>query len=139
MFVNRLSNVVGMPESMLLGLAAEKPEFTNTHLEVQIVRYKGTNQSFELHQDSGNLFPRVFSMFIYLSTVDPGHGGETCFPFIHNEGVPGLCIRPKTGNALLWYNIREDGTPDPDLRHEGRPLAYSEGTKWGINVWWSLV
>ena len=143
-FLKRVAKVVGMRESMLLGLTADEPrEFANTHLEVQVVRYQG-QQSFHLHHDAGALFPRVFSMFVYLSTLGLGDGGETCFPFVNRqeEDAAGVCVRPEKGKALLWFNLKEDGSIDSDLRHQGKPLAVDVGKdkeKWGINVFWSLV
>ena len=111
-------------------------------LELQIVKYQG-RQRFELHQDAGPLFPRLFSAFVYLNTPG-GLGGETCFPFVSpaEDGLRppwrrgdcdsdqaarptrlGVCASPVVGNALIWFNLaKNNGSALPSLRHRGCPM-----------------
>jgi len=128
-------------------------------LEIQVVRYtKG--QRFEVHHDAGPLYPRLFSMFIYLNSVSLGVGGETCFPRLKKlkikktknqkeeetirsgqckyskEDEPGICVQPVVGQSLLWYNLLEDGNVNSEMVHEACPLHEQE--KWGLNVWFEL-
>ena len=44
-----------------------------------------------------------------------------------------LAVRPRKGDALLFYSQRADGTIDPLSKHGGCPVL--EGTKWAANVW----
>ncbi len=126
-------------------------------LELQVVKYQGRHQRFELHQDAGPLFPRLFSAFVYLNT--PARGGETCFPFISaaedrlrppwrrgdcgdDPAAPrpahtttGVCASPVAGNALLWFNLAtKNGSALPALRHRGCPMLPMEPDAPGAAV-----
>jgi hypothetical protein len=144
--IHTLSQVVNVPFNNAASSALDS-------LEIQIVHYSGP-QSFALHHDAGPLFPRLFSLFIYLNTV--AQGGETCFPSLshravtgtrsggcgqgkNNGGTGGLCIHPEGGTGLLFYNLNvPDGTIDSTLKHEACPLEEVGAEKWGMNVWFSI-
>jgi len=54
-------------------------------------------------------------------------GGETAFVNV------GLAIPPKAGTAVLWNNLRADGTPNFDTMHHGTPVKAGHKaiiTKW---------
>lgn len=68
---------------------------------------------------------RVATMLVYLN--DGYGGGETHFPKI------GLTVRARKGDALLFYNLREDGQPDPMTLHEG--VMVSTGEKLIASRW----
>ncbi|KAL7560895.1 hypothetical protein ACA910_008177 [Epithemia clementina (nom. ined.)] len=111
---------------------------------LQLVRYR-PGQFFGIHHDMGDLdeasgnvsLPpkswfvkrRVATVFCYLNDMpSPDAGGETYFPQASNLAVP-----PQQGRAVLFCNIRADGSPDPRTVHAGNKVV--EGTKYGLNVW----
>ena len=68
---------------------------------------------------------RQSTFLIYLSTVPSG--GSTVFPLL------GLKVSPTVGDAVLWNNINNDGTPDYLSLHGGCPTVL--GSKWISNKW----
>ena len=68
---------------------------------------------------------RTWTFMIYLNDVEAG--GETAFVNV------GLVIPPKTGMAVLWNNLRADGTPNYDTMHHGTPVK--AGYKAIITKW----
>jgi prolyl 4-hydroxylase len=40
---------------------------------------------------------------------------------------------PKKGDALLWWNLTEDGREDVMTLHAGEPVL--AGEKWALNLW----
>ena len=109
---------------------------------LQIVRYRG-GDFFGLHHDAGSLDKkggirvrvgnetprRLFTAFVYLSTLLEGEGGETGFPRLN------ITVRPRRGNALFFANVFENGLPDPRMVHLARPVRGKARQKLGINVW----
>ena len=91
-----------------------------------------------------NRFATVLS---YL-TGDPeaDQGGQTHFPRVGGAPLrsvkctpnsPGLKVRPKKSDTVIFYSQRPDGNVDPLSAHAGcAPLAGF--TKWAVNKWvWS--
>jgi hypothetical protein len=68
---------------------------------------------------------REVTALIYLS--DGYEGGETEFPEL------GWSHRGRAGDAIVWRNVRRDGSPDPRALHAGRPPA--QGEKWVLSKW----
>jgi prolyl 4-hydroxylase len=76
---------------------------------------------------------------------DVEEGGHTAFPqaklpdspdtYARNacNGEGGIRVAPKKGNAVMWYNMLEDGNGDKDALHEACPVL--KGEKWGMNLW----
>ena len=58
----------------------------------------------------------------FTQLTDVPAGGATVFPFL------GLSVRPQKGMALLWYNLRPNGSPDPLTLHSACPVLI--GNKW---------
>ncbi|AET03711.2 prolyl 4-hydroxylase alpha subunit, putative [Medicago truncatula] len=90
-----------------------------------------------------------------INTKNGGEqGGETVFPFAEgnfssvpwwNElsdcGKKGLSIKPKMGDALLFWSMKPDGTLDPLSMHGACPVI--KGDKWSCTKWmrvgkWSI-
>lgn len=68
---------------------------------------------------------RARTVCAYLNDVEAG--GGTRFP------VAGIEVEPKAGRAVVFDNLHEDGTPDPDSLHAGLPVE--RGEKWLATLW----
>jgi prolyl 4-hydroxylase len=68
---------------------------------------------------------RVATFLVYLN--DDYAGGETEFPVLE------LRFKGRKGDALLFWNVDENGKPDVRTRHAGTPP--SEGEKWVLSQW----
>jgi prolyl 4-hydroxylase len=83
-------------------------------------------EPYELERNSTpTLGQRTWTFMIYLNDVESG--GETEFVNV------GLKIPPKAGTAVLWNNLRRDGTPNYDTLHHGTPVR--AGYKAIITKW----
>ena len=84
--------------------------------------YFGKN-SLKGHGDKwGN---RTWTFMIYLN--DDCEGGETDFKRL------GIKFTPKKGMAVVWRNMQEDGSLNPNTMHAGRPVT--DGVKYIITKW----
>ncbi len=68
---------------------------------------------------------RVTTVLIYLN--DDYDGGETHFPNLNWK------FKGKTGDALVFWNIGENGEPDRKTLHAGLPVK--KGEKWLYSKW----
>jgi prolyl 4-hydroxylase len=101
------------------GLPVENQE--NIHIVKYYVggEYKPHHDYFQpnesYYNDSmGTAGNRVFSFLIYLNHNYTG--GETEFP------TKKIKITPKEGRLLIWRNMNEDGSLDPNSFHAGLPV-----------------
>ncbi|GFP86776.1 prolyl 4-hydroxylase 1 [Phtheirospermum japonicum] len=88
---------------------------------------------------------RVATMLMYLS--DDVEGGETHFPQVvplscqagtgecscGGKMVPGLCVKPIKGDAVLFWSMGLDGQSDPKSLHGGCEVL--AGEKWSATKW----
>ncbi|XP_031487977.1 probable prolyl 4-hydroxylase 4 [Nymphaea colorata] len=112
---------------------------------MQVQRYE-KGQHYMWHADfmdnqrpiaGGN---RVVTLIMYLSTVTTG--GETFFPNakvfdqydpLSNCSSTGLAVKPRKGDALLFFNLNLDESPDETSRHGSCRVV--EGEKWVATHW----
>ncbi|WZZ10875.1 hypothetical protein YC2023_096796 [Brassica napus] len=117
---------------------------------LQVLHYE-EGQKYEPHYDyfvdefnTKNGGQRMATMLMYLSDVE--EGGETVFPAAnmnfssvpwYNElsecGKKGLSVKPRMGDALLFWSMRPDATLDPSSLHGGCPVI--KGNKWSSTKW----
>ena len=111
---------------------------------LQVVRYKANGEEYQPHHDF--VYPsinhryhptRFATLLIYLNDVP--QGGETRFPrALNNHNARGLEIKPKVGQAVLFYNMLEDGNLDDLSQHGSNPTDGHE--KWLANLWvWNPI
>ena len=108
--------------------------------------YKGTAQENTIRYGKN----RAVTLYWYLSEVPADGGGYTFFPQsgklprpksfklvtiddCHKNG--GLIVRPKKGNAIIFYNIKPNGKTDALSLHGACPVVGKENVKWGANKW----
>lgn len=84
-------------------------------------------QEYRPHLDAlpGTANQRHWTVLVYLN--EDYSGGATRFD------VPGIEFRGRTGDALIFRNVDEQGTGDPATRHAGLPVT--QGTKWLATRW----
>jgi len=130
-----------------------------------LVRRYAEGENLELHRDSvdprenpafvgPNNRNRFVTVLIYLSDAEVGDGGETNFPLAkdlaplngagdrgelqsgHDDCSQGLRVRPRKGDALLFYSLLSDahvqGVVDKYSLHGSCQLK--KGHKWVANV-----
>jgi prolyl 4-hydroxylase len=107
--------------------------------EIQLVHYVN-GQKYDSHHDwgvEGYSESRYITMLMYLTDQqDPDAGGETAFPKAGTGG--GIKVVPVKGDAVLFYNLLEDGNGDDLALHGALPVWHGE--KWLANFWvWDPV
>lgn len=123
----RAADVLNVDESIL--------DMDKNAEHIQVVHYEN-NQKYEAHHDWGASMnhpnSRMFTLLMYLTDQeDPPNGGETSFP--KGGTGAGFKVKPVKGNAVLFYNLLEDGNGDDLALHAALPVTYGE--KWLANIW----
>lgn len=120
--------------------------------DLQVLRYE-PGQKYDPHYDyftdkvniarGGH---RMATVLMYLSNV--AKGGETVFPAAeepsHRGGHTvdedlsdcarrGVAVKPRRGDALLFFSLHPDATTDQNSLHAGCPVL--EGEKWSATKW----
>nr|CAB3466069.1 unnamed protein product [Digitaria exilis] len=75
------------------------------------------------------------------SSSDVREGGEAVFPLAKaimssssNGGAKnGISVKPKMGDALLFWSMKPDGSRDPKSQHGANPVV--KGSKWSATKW----
>eukprot|EP00271_Cylindrocystis_brebissonii_P003819 TRINITY_DN15060_c0_g1_i1.p1 TRINITY_DN15060_c0_g1~~TRINITY_DN15060_c0_g1_i1.p1 ORF type:complete len:344 (+),score=58.17 TRINITY_DN15060_c0_g1_i1:418-1449(+) len=118
-----------------------------THGEAyNILRYE-VGQKYNSHYDTFNpeeygpqSSNRIASFLLYLT--EPEEGGETMFPFEAHRNMNigydfkdciGLTVRPRKGDALLFWSMHTNGTIDKTSLHGSCPVK--KGEKWVATKW----
>ncbi|XP_058767337.1 probable prolyl 4-hydroxylase 10 [Vicia villosa] len=129
-------------------------DFTHIPVEhgepLQVLRYK-VGQQYVPHNDyfadkfnTRNGGNRMATMLMYLSDVE--EGGETVFPNAKGDvssvpwwnelsdcGKEGLSVKPKMGDAILFWSMKPNTTLDPLSLHGACPVI--KGDKWSSAKW----
>ncbi|XP_068323399.1 probable prolyl 4-hydroxylase 3 [Pyrus communis] len=120
---------------------------------LQVLHYE-VGQKYDAHFDyfadefnTKNGGQRVATLLMYLSDVE--QGGETVFPAgkgsissvpwwneLSECGKQGLAVKPKMGDALLFWSMTPDATLDPSSLHGACPVI--RGNKWSCTKWMHL-
>ncbi|XP_022930329.1 probable prolyl 4-hydroxylase 4 isoform X2 [Cucurbita moschata] len=120
--------------------------------DIQVLRYEH-GQRYESHYDyfvdkvniawGGH---RLATVLMYLSDVTKG--GETVFPMAEKSphrrasetdedlsdcARKGIAVKPKKGDALLFFSLEPNAIPDTKSLHGGCPVL--EGEKWSATKW----
>ncbi|XP_010279264.1 PREDICTED: probable prolyl 4-hydroxylase 4 [Nelumbo nucifera] len=120
--------------------------------DIQVLRYEH-GQKYDLHYDyfvdkvniarGGH---RIATVLMYLTDVTKG--GETVFPTAEESprrrsptvnddlsecAKKGIAVKPRRGDALLFFSLHPDATPDQSSLHAGCPVI--EGEKWSATKW----
>ncbi|GMJ09331.1 hypothetical protein like AT3G28480 [Hibiscus trionum] len=116
---------------------------------IQILHYEH-GQKYEPHfdyfQDKANQEQgghRVATVLMYLSDVESG--GETVFPNADGKltqikdeswsdcAKNGFAVKPRKGDALLFFSLHPDATTDTKSLHGSCPVI--KGEKWSATKW----
>ncbi|CAA6669048.1 unnamed protein product [Spirodela intermedia] len=119
--------------------------------DIQVLRYEH-GQKYDPHHDyftdevniarGGH---RIATILMYLSDVEKG--GETVFPSaeaprhradgedddLSDCARKGIAVKPRKGDALLFFSLHTDANPDPVSLHGGCPVI--KGEKWSATKW----
>jgi prolyl 4-hydroxylase len=93
---------------------------------LSVLRYQ-PGQQFRPHVDAlpATANQRIRTVLVYLN--DGFSGGATYF--VHNA----LRVVPRVGDAVIFDNVRTDGSIDPMSQHAGEPVT--SGVKWLATRW----
>ncbi|XP_037710498.1 prolyl 4-hydroxylase subunit alpha-2 [Drosophila subpulchrella] len=112
--VNRMADISGLDVGnttslarINYGLGGYFPEHSD---------YKDPRLYPELNEEGDRLMTFLFYM------TDVPVGGATIFPSAQ------LSIQPRKGSALFWYNLHNNGEPNPLTRHSVCPMIL--GNRW---------
>merc|ERR1712228_374276 len=103
--------------------------------QMQSVFYE-QGQEYKAHHDFSDngrdSASRYITILFYLTDqMDDESGGETWFPKARQG--KGIKAHPGKGNAILFYDLLEDGNGDDLTLHEA--VRVKKGTKWICNFW----
>src|SRR5258706_13531249 len=117
--ISTLANVsiAGLETSQVLHYQVGQ-EFT-AHCDYLDVSNPGHAQDVARHGQ------RALTVLIYLN--DDYSGGDTAFPML------GRSFKGRKGDALIFWNLAQDGAPDGRTLHIG--TAPTQGEKWLFSQW----
>jgi len=139
--LNQLDPLAQRLGELVVGSMMKTAAFQAAALPVRISppsfsRYSD-GQSYGMHNDAAILEFNVggsrllvrtdLAATLFLSAPDEYEGGETDFPMI------GKRYKGHKGNAVFFWNVEPDGTPDKRTLHAGLPPT--RGEKWLLSQW----
>ncbi|KMZ62387.1 putative Prolyl 4-hydroxylase alpha subunit [Zostera marina] len=112
---------------------------------IQVLRYEKDEKNdphYDSYGDNTTSGHRMATLIMYLSDVQKG--GETVFPLGKENdkedddtwsdcAKKGYAVKPKRGDALLFFNLHPNSTEDMDSLHGGCPVI--QGVKWSATKW----
>ncbi|KAL6841439.1 hypothetical protein ACP4OV_028957 [Aristida adscensionis] len=147
-----LSDAAHMQDPIVAGIEDKITAWTFIPKEngedIQVLRYKHGEryqQHYDYFADNVNTLRgghRVATVLMYLTDV--AEGGETVFPLAEeSDGAKdptlsecaqvGIAVKPRKGDALLFFNLNLDATKDVLSLHAGCPVI--KGEKWSATKW----
>lgn len=120
--------------------------------DIQVLKYEHGQKydpHFDYFTDAVNVAHgghRIATVLMYLSDVEKG--GETVFPSAEevsrhktsksNDDLSecakkGIAVKPRKGDALLFFSLYPTAIPDATSLHGGCPVI--EGEKWSATKW----
>ena len=127
----KICDIIGIDNNM-----SEPPQIQHYNLGNQFKAHcdyfhKGLDYE-EFAGDNANYQgQRTWTFMVFLNNVEKG--GETEFINLNN-----LYITPKKGTAVVWSNLKKDGTVNDQTLHRGTPILLGEKyiiTKWFREKW----
>jgi prolyl 4-hydroxylase len=76
---------------------------------------------------------------VLMYLMEPEAGGETVFPNAGGQSEcgggmsTGLSVRPRKGDAVLFYTMAPGGKEDPSSIHGS--CEVTKGEKWSATIW----
>lgn len=128
--MSELSDTLNLKIAQTLGIRLEWSEVNQGQMYTVGQEFKSHTDYFEPNSKEFKQFAseagqRTWTFTVYLT--DTPKGGATWFTKI-DKG-----FYPKKGQATIWNNLCEDGSPNPWTEHHGMPVEQGEKiiiTKW---------
>jgi prolyl 4-hydroxylase len=118
----RIARVLGIRREWSEVIQAQKYE-VGQEFKAHTDYFEPDSQEFE--RFAGVLGQRTWTFMVYLNETE--RGGATHFCAIDRR------FEPRTGRALIWNNLKEDGSPNPRTLHQGTKVE--AGCKMIITKW----
>ncbi|GKV39089.1 hypothetical protein SLEP1_g46904 [Rubroshorea leprosula] len=120
--------------------------------DIQVLRYEHGEKydpHYDYFVDKVNIARgghRLATVLMYLTDVEKG--GETVFPSAEEPlrrkvaetkdnlsecAKKGIAVKPRRGDALLFFSLHPNAVPDPSSLHAGCPVI--KGEKWSATKW----
>ncbi len=118
----KISQTLGIQKSYSEPIQAQKYDVGEEFKQHTDYFEPGTR---EYEQFAGQMGQRTWTFLIYLNQTKKG--GATRFVHLQQD------FFPQTGKAVIWNNLKADGSPNPATQHHGMPVI--AGKKYIITKW----
>ena len=151
---DRAADLLGIPWVRDEGGKNHRPGLLDERL--QVLRYEKGGY-FDVHHESTAFLNRFATILYYLDGPGLGNRGQTAFPLgpdgkgrgrrassnrVSNvtaacaPDTSGVLIDPAPGDAVLFFNLDENGDVDPSAIHAA--CEVTSGEKWAANHWFNV-